>query len=98
MFKVRSLFILYVEFPCSELLAVIIQSLCLQKLLPFFDIPYLPHYMHLAPFRSGLLDSAGARGDPGNGTSDCLSIDPAAQDRYIDEVFLRGILRATERK
>ena len=53
MFKVCSLLTLWVELPLSELLAVLIQSLCLQKLLPFFDIPYLPHYMHLSPFRSG---------------------------------------------
>jgi hypothetical protein len=54
---------------------------------------HLPHHMHLAPFRSGLLDSASTRGNPGNSTPDCLSTDPAAQDRYIDEVFLRSILR-----
>lgn len=63
-----------------RIVTVLLQSLCLQQLLPYFDITYLPHYMHLAPFRHGLL-------------ADCLSINPTAPDRHIDEVFLRGLLR-----
>lgn len=95
MYKVRTLQrYFYGERAIERGSIVLFQSLFLKDLLPHFDIPYLSHHMHLAPFRTGLV---GARRTSGMGRGlgiDCLSYDPSATDRHIDEAFLASLGRA----
>jgi hypothetical protein len=82
---------------------VLLQSQILQRLLPYHGIPYLPHYMHLAPFTSGFVGSGDFEKTVSSKVSgiqsreleglNCLTYDPLVENSHVEEVFLGGLAR-----
>jgi hypothetical protein len=72
---------------------VYLQSRILQLLLPHFGIFYLPHEMHLAPFRAGFARSAGDVTPDGKSGKkwDCMKYQFPSPGLAIEDAFLSGL-------